>query len=1503
MTPSPGFAQAFGAAAQLSRALAAERQCSGNGQVAYLRKKQQQLAYVEEAHQQPKPPAEHLAVKQALLSELRRDAADHRPLGSLEVSDKRLLQQQVFLNSRKERHDAALQAFERSMDQLAGSCQAEAAKFANQHRTAQEASENEATRLLAPLEPSDEDKTLKLNAENLDSESKALQELGRQTEGNVREVLAALERLTTRRRNSVEEFAGHLGELDVLDADRRQKSFEMLRNLAEELIKAAHVTSGEVERLVEERTLAVDAVLLENKGAVQSLRAKLLVQVLEQSKALKARWHNGLLLWKRQRHRHSLHLVLQRVWSTEFREPKEVLDFFAKIRDRQAQAFESRRRIAEQLFATPMPKLQVVQVRSLEEQNTALNDQEQEAFDALLADLRERFSFLETRGEQMCQELEQELQRHDARQEWNGHDTIQSFVDAEVRSHLRFQLEGLTTTLRQVADSLSHQEEKQHFVLCRLLLFFLSLARKQEQLKRRVDECEVHYQGEVEDCGKDFEDTCAENEGRMKLVREEINDAVHHDDLDVLKQKAFDQLDSIAVSYRQYTEQVLAIHTKYPVDVGVLIRKEARGFCADLGLSLDAEEEAAAAALEDPEAAAAAAAAAAAPAVAAAPKAATPAAKEKPGGKKGEAPPVVVEAPPPPPLPEFGPGASTGCKVLERQSLAQLREEVAPHSTRAAAEATAEAPEAAVAAEEEATSKTSEEPLLLDGSCALITLIFEEAWLEQRLDETRRTVFEHISDCRRGLDRVDIPAACEEARRELDQRLRRHTNRKGEVQVEWYVPRYSTVAKHKDKFERHLLEVARKCHSQDDAVDQHFNEVSEAETAYISSLKGLEARLSSAESLPVLSSYERMAVVHGAKFKDHCREALAKLQDLATKAPQGLQKENRAFITMCKSSDEGYSESELQFYGSQIEELNRSLEERGIQRAQRAKVLAGQVDEKRQVPLTAFTVAYKQAEEVLCASKGYGRKYGEPRRKAQERCRTLVACGATVRQNIQGLLDYFAALCDLPPPAPNEGPFELASLPKTSSPIRMWEFFKKADAPWTLTGELIGVFAVSVLVLNRLGSHLSAYRQEHAGRYSEKAAPKLRILKDGDALMPPEGQEAAALQAAAAEATAQAAQAAAAAASSVEPEAAGEAAKAKEAALLAAERNLWEDSLLKVLGSLIQSPAFSSEIQAIVKSSQEAYAGQKEGMPDFMQKFLKEMQQSSEQARLEASHGLRAWGNELREASLLKLSDVLFGEATSRAIAELKKTSKEAFSVTVASWAHSEALRASHQQRLNPGLSNPNAEAELKALVDAEAVRHSAALATAAQDRTRMAFALRSAADAHVRRMTALSEQAVLLVDLLPLHGHFSALPGDEQLEPPRMSIKRRIRKIQESGGEEKAAVAADSDSVLPAKSWRGIPRYQLRGLLLSGGWPEDAALQKDGVVDQALLAELMPSLPSFRSKVHRTLFERRSFYYEAFRAEFTAEVARRGAELAARETREQAGEKNWQSMVQQLGG
>eukprot|EP00930_Biecheleria_cincta_P035834 TRINITY_DN24625_c0_g1_i3.p1 TRINITY_DN24625_c0_g1~~TRINITY_DN24625_c0_g1_i3.p1 ORF type:complete len:918 (-),score=218.72 TRINITY_DN24625_c0_g1_i3:395-3148(-) len=875
---------------------------------------------------------------------------------------------------------------------------------------------------------------------------------------------------------------------------------------------------------------------------------------------------------------------------------------------------------------------------------------------------------------------------------------------------------------------------------------------------------------------------------------------------------------------------------------------------------------------------------------------------------------------------EWPSGTGSGCRVLERCSLKDLCEQVLFPPEQNAAEGAdgdtaGDNPEPdgdAAAADAEPVGEA--EPRFADGTKALDTLNFDIDWLQDCFGKSREGIFKNIQVARQYLERVDIPAACEEVRRELDQRLRRHTNRKGEVQVDWYVPRYGIVAKHKDKFERHLVYVARKCQDQDDTVDAIFVEVEQAEAELKQRLLDLRERLGEAETLPVLTSFERQADKFVVAFKDCCKSALKRLLDLSSRAPQALQKENRSFLAICRSGDEQYSETEISFYGGEIEELNGTLDERAQKRAQKATELEGQIDEKQREPLAEFMEAYSEAVETLCATKGYGRKYGAPRRKAQERVRTLIARASTVRSNIQELLDYVQRLLEISPP--EDGGVDISLMPPSPSTISLKTFFQRGGDPWAFTGELLGIIYVLVCSMAALGSHLGAFKDAQAPRYMLSAVPNFRILREDETLMP------------AAEVQQEVRQNAA---KDIHPGAPPEEQTALEIARkdyqsLQAETALREDALLRVLGPLLKSENFNNEIQSIVKVSNEAYAGQPGGTPEFMQKFLSDMQVSSEYARQEACRELRAWGDELRERTLLTLGESLFSELTSRSIAEMLGASQDARQKTVRRWVECDKLRATHEQSLNPSLSNPNAEAQLTALVEAEAARYESATVMCQEDRENMASALRNSSEAFVRRLTSLVEESIRLMDLLPLHIHFGALPGDEKVERPRMSIKRRLRRLNaeaeavpaspvdakakakadpkaKSKPDPAAAVEPAEEPGLPERQWPGLPRYELRSLLSGDGWPKDDVLAleeqaEDGAtIDPQKVQERTSSLNSFRSPVHRSIIDRRAHYYEVYKSAFVAEVERRTAELTARELKEESGGKNWQSMVRQLRG
>ena len=154
-------------------------------------------------------------------------------------------------------------------------------------------------------------------------------------------------------------------------------------------------------------------------------------------------------------------------------------------------------------------------------------------------------------------------------------------------------------------------------------------------------------------------------------------------------------------------------------------------------------------------------------------------------------------------------------------------------------------------------------------------------------------------------------------------------------------------------------------------------------------------------------------------------------------------------------------------------------------------------------------------------------------------------------------------------------------------------------------------------------------------------------------------------------------------------------------------------------------------------------------------------------------------------------------------------------------------------------------------------------------------------------RLTNIAEVSIRLLDLLPLHSHFGALPGDEKVraaqtrvdsscrfglslpckvEPPRMSIKRRLRRLNaeeekvpeanpkaaaKGKAEPKAAAAATEEkppSGLPERKWIGLPKYELRALLCGGGWPADPVLMEEETIDEQKVQELTEPMSSFRS-------------------------------------------------------
>jgi len=543
----------------------------------------------------------------------------------------------------------------------------------------------------------------------------------------------------------------------------------------------------------------------------------------------------------------------------------------------------------------------------------------------------------------------------------------------------------------------------------------------------------------------------------------------------------------------------------------------------------------------------------------------------------------------------------------------------------------------------------------------------------------------------------------------------------------------------------------------------------------------------------------------------------------------------------------------VKFYSVEIEELNNSLDEKGRARQEKVTALEERIPNMSKLPLEEFVQSYKQAVEDLCARKGFGTEHGAPRRTAQGRCRALMARAATAKQNILDLMAHFDTLCNLESTSPDA--VSLKRLPRAPQ-FELQDYFRKSRDPWVFTGEVFGNLYILAGAINNLGTHLEAFKPEMAASYKLDALPAMRVLSEAEALIPGDAPDDV---------------------------------KSNELALR-------DQCLIQVMGPVLRADPFKAEIESITKEAHDTYAS-KGGTPDFMTAFLAEMKTSSDRNRQEMALVVREQGIILRDEKLLLLGDAIFGELATRSLHELFDSLQVVQDKMAVVWEDLNGRRANHEKRLGPRLSNPNAEQELIDLVNMEAERYKSALVQMKDDRVSIVTCFREQADQFVKRSAAAFEAAFKLVDTLPLPQHFNPLPGDEQVEPPRMSQKRRMRRLQ------KGESVDQNPNSLPERSWKGVSLFELRDNLRGAEWPKDKELAEAERQEclQEKLAELTPTVVSFRSATHKKLFERRNFYYEMYKEEFLLAVKNRSMELKEREEKESAGQTNWNSMVIQL--
>ncbi|CAD7955727.1 unnamed protein product [Amoebophrya sp. A25] len=792
-------------------------------------------------------------------------------------------------------------------------------------------------------------------------------------------------------------------------------------------------------------------------------------------------------------------------------------------------------------------------------------------------------------------------------------------------------------------------------------------------------------------------------------------------------------------------------------------------------------------------------------------------------------------------------------------------------------------------------------PKAAEGQWTLEELIFKTFFVEDLLGDMRKRLFSFVHDHKCTLDakaRETLAREDERINMELDQTLRRHTNRKGEVQVDWYNPRNTIIEKHKNRFERHMISIAQKSSAQEDEGETCYLAISDAEGVYHERLGAFTEKLQEARNLAALTAVERKGKDSCAQFIDVCRSRAETLLTLAEQGIQSLVASNRDFVRMCKAGGDSYSKSEIVYYKEQTTILNTALEQKKEERIFALEDKKGKLPAMQQEPLDKFLQAYGDAVDKLSQELGLGPVYGAPRRRAQEACRTIMS---RTESTLHGIGQYVMYFKDCMAKREEARPLTL------DYQLRKQRSWKELQPP--PASEMMGAFEIILVGIIALGKHLEAFKSKFTERYKQDETEVRGMCRLDESLYKcPEGN-----------------------------------------ALEKKEKLLLEDISISLLGPIPTSDLYTPAIAKVEQAGKDAY---KSGVPDFMAKFLADMKVSTEMHRRKNCAGLRSLCEELRDSTLLLFGPSVFDDFLLRALGELKAAVNAMNSVMSKGIAELDQRRLSHETRLTPSLANPNNARILKKLKDDEAERYRDALASVNKWKLQWANLLHREAVNFLHRLVVNFQTLMRCVDSLPLGTHYNPLPGDENVETQRMSIKRRKRRV--FAGHQGEIVV--DDETLPPRSWEGVETslWKLESSRTGESSASDdtsstpsfwasendflqarienpasaptsltyetppAASAIPGVTNVAvasfsvvglfeaeqaalLRAEVSPTVESFRSPAHKIIFHKRNAVYEEYKAAFLREVAEATESVKQRLEKEDAGEGNWQNMCEQL--
>jgi hypothetical protein len=316
----------------------------------------------------------------------------------------------------------------------------------------------------------------------------------------------------------------------------------------------------------------------------------------------------------------------------------------------------------------------------------------------------------------------------------------------------------------------------------------------------------------------------------------------------------------------------------------------------------------------------------------------------------------------------------------------------------------------------EAKEKLNSTPQDKDGNyCVEVTMLPSDTVISYvcTLRESLFGVMEDDSQKRRKVTDDLCEERKEDLTEELEERLRLHWPRKGRTEVKFRQPREGELISHRQKSSRFLRQFYKRMSEQEENFAALLQEVNEHADEFVSNVESLASTLKDQGSLAALQGVEMKCKKLLSMFRPECEDYLEMLNLFVSQEPSKLASTISELLRLTKTFQNGgdYDQKEVDDLKELLVEPREKLDV--AVEARRKKIEDAMAYEEASMKSTkAFKKEYDKCLQELSLREGLGKKYGAPRRNAQERLRTEVTRDEFSANQVDTYLDKLEKLCE-----------------------------------------------------------------------------------------------------------------------------------------------------------------------------------------------------------------------------------------------------------------------------------------------------------------------------------------------------------------------------------------------------------------------------------------------------------------------------------------------------------